>query len=755
MTVVKADLSRGELLPSEALLLQLQKNTHRNWLIQQEQQGWVYGERLDKKSKTDPNIVPFERLQSSAELYPLTSAAELLTLADTLGYQLEIPQKKADEGHDDKITKIYSDVSEVKINLRALLRLWHGRDEELWCSEPGLFLALGKKVLKAAEPLIAYDIFSEGVKTLTNVDVMGQNENVICGGLYEQLALSLAESGAPLEAEILLNRCVSQYPSSESLGLLGRVYKQIGLDPITPPSNKQECFEKSLSFYLKAFEQAIADDDLDGAYYNGINVATIYLCLGDKAATKVMADRVEKICNTVLAGYSQESDGPYWLFATLGEACLLQGDDNTNRYYEKAIAMASTDIRAQHSMRKQIELIAGYLKFDEEKLYALFSIPTVLVFSGHMLDEPNRDEERFPESALPYVEEQIAYKLSQFKNAIIYLSAANGSDIICAEQALALGFEVNIILPFEEDTFIRESVGNHWRHRFDTIILKADRVLTISRHQPDSQQLAFDFANLYMTGIAGQRAFMIGASLEGISVWDGKKVDSLGGTSSVVALWKNKNISFDCINPLQHSYSQKINSSASQSLIKTVTFLRAGAAVEAFNYLPILFADVKGYSKLNEDQLVTFSTFFITKIASVFDKFSESIHIKRTQGDGLFVIYKDMTSAIGFAKLLQYTIANTDWRAKNLPCDLSIRISLDAGPCYSYLEKITGNQEFCGDYVNRAARLEPITPPGHIYASESFVALSLVNTVKDVKFRYSGQVVLPKGHGVIPAYHVE
>ncbi len=89
-----------------------------------------------------------------------------------------------------------------------------------------------------------------------------------------------------------------------------------------------------------------------------------------------------------------------------------------------------------------------------------------------------------------------------------------------------------------------------------------------------------------------------------------------------------------------------------------------------------------------------------------------------------------------------------------LPEDLQIRISLDAGPCYTYPDTIMQSTEFCGHYVNRAARLEPVTPPGHIFASETFVALSYANAITAVRFVYAGQIILPKGHGIIPAYHM-
>ena len=50
-----------------------------------------------------------------------------------------------------------------------------------------------------------------------------------------------------------------------------------------------------------------------------------------------------------------------------------------------------------------------------------------------------------------------------------------------------------------------------------------------------------------------------------------------------------------------------------------------------------------------------------------------------------------------------------------------MRIGLHAGPVFEGIDAITGRPNFFGSRVNRAARIEPVTLPGHIYASQQFV----------------------------------
>jgi class 3 adenylate cyclase len=56
--------------------------------------------------------------------------------------------------------------------------------------------------------------------------------------------------------------------------------------------------------------------------------------------------------------------------------------------------------------------------------------------------------------------------------------------------------------------------------------------------------------------------------------------------------------------------------------------------------------------------------------------------------------------------------------------------------------------------VSRAARIEPITPPGQVYASEAFAALAAAESVKSFACDYVGQQALAKSHGTLPTYHV-
>jgi class 3 adenylate cyclase len=182
----------------------------------------------------------------------------------------------------------------------------------------------------------------------------------------------------------------------------------------------------------------------------------------------------------------------------------------------------------------------------------------------------------------------------------------------------------------------------------------------------------------------------------------------------------------------------------------------ANGAVREENYAirAMLFGDVKGYSKLSDVELLRFAREFMRRAADVLGGHSARILSRRTAGDGLFLVFADLEVASAVALQLRDMVASTRWDECGLPPNLGIRISLDAGPVYTFEDPVTQHDEVCGAYVNRAARIEPITPPNEVYASEAFASLSIVTGSKAFRFDYVGQTELPKGFGLTPLYCV-
>ena len=168
----------------------------------------------------------------------------------------------------------------------------------------------------------------------------------------------------------------------------------------------------------------------------------------------------------------------------------------------------------------------------------------------------------------------------------------------------------------------------------------------------------------------------------------------------------------------------------------------------------MLFADVVGYTRLMEEQIPDFIKHFIGTINSLIAEFPYKPLLKNTWGDALYCVFANVSDAGNFSLLLQDRISAIDWTRYGLPENLDLRISLHAGPVFLYEDPLHQGPYYTGVHVSRAARIEPITPTGQVYASQQFAALVSTRNVKDFICDYVGRVPLPKQAGIIPLYLV-
>ena len=170
--------------------------------------------------------------------------------------------------------------------------------------------------------------------------------------------------------------------------------------------------------------------------------------------------------------------------------------------------------------------------------------------------------------------------------------------------------------------------------------------------------------------------------------------------------------------------------------------------------MALLFADVKGYSKLKENQISLFVEHFLGVVAKFEAKSNYQPVMKNTWGDGLYYVFPGVREAGLFALELCDVVQNTDWEKVGLPPGLNLRVALHAGLVYQYTDPITGSKNYTGTHVSYAAKIEPITPPGKVYSSQAFAAMAASEGVKEFTCDYVGQTPLAKSYGTFPTYHL-
>jgi class 3 adenylate cyclase len=169
----------------------------------------------------------------------------------------------------------------------------------------------------------------------------------------------------------------------------------------------------------------------------------------------------------------------------------------------------------------------------------------------------------------------------------------------------------------------------------------------------------------------------------------------------------------------------------------------------------LLFADAVGYSQLSEDQIPGFISGFLGSVAELNTRTTHHFEHVETSGDGLYMVFRNANDAGHYALELCSLIQNLDRVAWGLPTTFNLRVALHCGPVHCGRDPITGGNLYTGPHTSRAARIEPITPPGQVYASSSFAAVVAASDAREFHFRYVGRTPLAKGYGSMGLYSLK
>jgi class 3 adenylate cyclase len=169
----------------------------------------------------------------------------------------------------------------------------------------------------------------------------------------------------------------------------------------------------------------------------------------------------------------------------------------------------------------------------------------------------------------------------------------------------------------------------------------------------------------------------------------------------------------------------------------------------------LLFADAVGYSQLSEDQIPLYVDSFLGAVAQLNRRTRHRFEHVETAGDGLYMVFDTAADAARYSLELNELVTGTDWTARGLPDGFNLRIALHCGPVYCGQDPITGLPLVTGPHTSRAARIEPITPPGQVYASSAFAAVAAVSGTGGVDMRYVGNIPLAKRAGSLTLYHLQ
>ncbi|MFT5470668.1 MAG: tetratricopeptide (TPR) repeat protein [Verrucomicrobiales bacterium] len=691
----------------------LAENVHEVWALERASDGWKFGQERNDASKEHPGLVPYEQLSERERDNDRATAVNTLKVLLRLGYQIVPPEIAADGTQEelDCLKKLEEKLrAKEAIPTRDLRRIWQDRVEHIWALFPGLFELLGQTLLQRGYPLWANEVVIEGAKITP--------ESVRLRQLH---ALGLLRTGRTGRASSILQELIAEDEKNrtgETLGLLASSYKaswKAALDE----TEKGEALEKCYRTYRTAFEQT-------RDYYPGINAATMAVISGDPKAGREIAAQVEVICQRAV----DEGDRSFWTLSTIAEAALVKGEsERAAAAYKEAIEVAPDDIASVSATRRQALMLAKKLGIDDAPFRHALPLPPVAVFGGI----PSWCEDGI---FLPKIEdagvlrEQMRAQIRESGLKVAYATGIGVGDLDFLEAMLEEKGEIHFVLPAPLEDLSRffakfGAAGEAWGQRLERDLNQASSIAVVSRELGSANSEVFNYANRILAGAAVLRGKMLDTPTRLVQLAEAQK--------PIVNPFPNCHV-------FEQVHRMTVSNIDWGTMISTTT---SGLKAEVKG---ILFADLKGYSKMPESEIPLYITEFLKESAKLCDD-EPGIQFRNTWGDAFYLVFETVNQAARFAKKLRSLVKDTDWIERGFSQNFGIRIALHAGPLFSFNDPVLNKQTYSGQHTSRGARIEPITDEGQVFVSEPFACIAAEGSAPELEFEYLGRRRLAKKYG--------
>lgn len=421
--------------------------------------------------------------------------------------------------------------------------------------------------IKVGEALRKGEHFNLGLEQLEKGlaiepdNLRGLQEKGIC---LQRLALAGNQGHSLDRARTHYRAVLNSFPNDPEIwALLGRVDKDAWVASWrqaerTPEQMREDAaYEDAL--LRTAIESYAAGYRRNPAhYYSGINALTLMHLHGYLTNDSRYDREMASMAGAVRFAAECESDGSkvFWSKATLGDLEVLLGSAESAREAIKdAIAKNDHNWFDLNSCRAQLRLLqdlgfrpatvdAGLATFNRalqnlKKPQDRWQPRKVFLFSGHMVDAPDRQPPRFPDKPekLAAAAQRIADALAQFDagpDDLAITQGACGGDLLFTEACQERGVNVQWLQPFPEPEFIEKSVvsrGESWRARYLAAKAKLTRVIRSAPEElglPPKGTDPYQRCNLWLLYTA--LSFGI-TKVQFICLWNGEGGDGPGGTA--------------------------------------------------------------------------------------------------------------------------------------------------------------------------------------------------------------------------------
>ena len=578
-----------------------------------------------------------------------------------------------------------------------------------------------KTAERSGDFLVAYDIATQGLA-----------EHPDSLDLRYLATRVLARSGATDQAAALYKRFELDRERKLDFVTLGARIAKDGA--LAAPADRRTALRAAAAAYGRAYART-------PNHYPAVNAATLYLLAGDPERARLYARRALKASER---GSDRNSLESYYRLASRAEAALICGDaEKARQALQQAARDLSGNFDAAASTRKQLRLVCRATRTSPDILDLLrppavqhYCAPALAGDASRHL--PDRKRERD-------IIKKIVDHFTQHKIGYAYGSLSAGSEIFCAEACLPAGVELHVVLPFNEDEFVATMVrvaGSGWVRRFKACLNRAKSVTFATADAYQGDNSLFTYSCRLAMGMAVVRAQHLDSEVSHLRLQMGGRDPDLAGYAASLRMW----------------HAQGLASRLLALTESSVATRRAQKRLTPANRVPprfsraLLFGDVKGFSKTPDHLIPVFQKRMMGTIAGALRRYGRHVLYRNSWGDAIYVVIDDPIVAAECCLAIQEAITRAKAARYGLSPDLALRLSAHFGPVYDGHDPIRDEPTFFGAHTTLAARIEPVTPPGHVYVTEAMAAAIAMANAPRLRAEYVGNVPMAKGFGSTRMY---
>lgn len=510
-------------------------------------------------------------------------------------------------------------------------------------------------------------------------------------------------------------------------GMALDLFRRLGLDVVDDPEVaalgarliKDRALERPAAARAPLLAEATRRYDVlwrrSGTGWHGVNAAALRLLAGQKDAAAAIAQEVLR---------THRDSGDYWSAATRAEALLLAGQVHEARLaLAEAEARAGKDLSVRATTRRQMRREATALGLGAG-FVDLLRVPAVMHYTGHM-PKPGQDDPAREAALAAALDSMIAAE----NVGAAFGGLAAGLDILAVEALLRAHVTPTCVLPCDPATYEADSVapaGPHWVRRFRALVPRV-RIEQLDERPFPGDDLHLAMAARRAMGLARLHARQRDGAAVQMAAWDGQGPRGAAGTAADVQAW---------------------GAAGGRSVQLGWPWPRDGAAHDApgprRRPMPVLFGDLPRFSALDDEGLARFYEGPLAAMGAALDRHPTAY--RNAWGDAVQVAFQDVSVAAACAFAMRAAL-----QAQDPP--MQPRFALDFGPLLAVHDAVQRAEKFSGRAMTRAARIEPVTPPGRIFATEAFACeVALLPQGAGLACDYAGRIPTAKGFGSLPLY---